>query len=116
MSDEPVVGVAGAGFMGSGIAESAARAGSQVLLYEPAREALDRSRASIEKSVQKAVARGKLDNADELLERISFHTHLDALGEADIVVEAVYEDPQVKGKLFAALEKRVSDDTLLTSN
>ena len=116
MSDEPVVGVAGAGFMGSGIAESAARAGSQVLLYEPGAYVLDRSKASIEKSVQRAVARGKLDNGDELLERISFHTDLDALSDAEIVVEAVYEDPQVKGKLFAELEKRVSDTTLLTSN
>src|SRR5262249_22050028 len=116
MSDEPVVGVAGAGFMGSGIAESAARAGSPVLLYEPAQDALDRSRSNIEKSVQKAVARGKLDNADELLERISFHTDLDALGDAEIVVEAVYEDPRVKGKLFAELEKKVAETTLLTSN
>jgi 3-hydroxybutyryl-CoA dehydrogenase len=113
---EPIVGVAGAGFMGSGIAESAARAGSQVLVYEPGRDVLDRSRSSIEKSVQKAVARGKLDNADELLERISFHTELDALTDAEIVVEAVYEDPQVKGKLFAQLEKKVSDEALLTSN
>jgi 3-hydroxybutyryl-CoA dehydrogenase len=111
-----IVGVAGAGFMGSGIAESAARAGSQVLLYEPGRDVLERSRQSIEKSVQRAVARGKLDNGDELLERISFHTDLDALGDAGIVVEAVYEDAKVKGELFAALERRVADTTLLTSN
>jgi 3-hydroxybutyryl-CoA dehydrogenase len=113
---QPIVGVAGAGFMGSGIAESAARAGSQVLLYEPGRDVLERSRASIEKSVQKAVARGKLTNPDELLERISFHTDLDAFGDAEIVIEAVYEDPQVKGQLFAQLENTVGDHTLLTSN
>jgi 3-hydroxybutyryl-CoA dehydrogenase len=113
---EPIVGVAGAGFMGSGIAESAARAGSQVLIYEPGQDVLDRSKASIDKSVQKAVARGKLDNAEDLLERISFQTELDALADAEIVVEAVYEDPQVKGKLFSELEKIVAPETLLTSN
>jgi 3-hydroxybutyryl-CoA dehydrogenase len=113
---ETIVGVAGAGFMGSGIAESAASAGSQVLVFEPGKGVLDKSRASIEKSAQKAVARGKLDSADELLERVSFHTDVDALTDADIVIEAVYEDPAVKGKLFRELDTKLPGAAILASN
>ena len=92
-----LVGVAGAGFMGSGIAESVARAGAHVVLYEPDQSALDRSRKRIEASVQKAVARGKLEEpaAAELIERVSWHDDLDALEGSEIVIEAVYEDPEV---------------------
>jgi 3-hydroxybutyryl-CoA dehydrogenase len=68
--------------------------------------------------VQKAVARGKLEEpaAAELVERISWHDSLDALEGSEIVVEAVYEDPEVKGRLFAELDKRLPDAALLASN
>ena len=113
-----LVGVAGAGFMGSGIAESVARAGAHVVLYEPDRSALDRSRARIEASVQKAVARGKIEDAAaaELIERISWSDDLDALDGSEIVVEAVYEDPEVKGRLFRDLDERLPEAALLASN
>ena len=113
-----LVGVAGAGFMGSGIAESVARAGAHVVLYEPDQSALDRSRKRIEASVQKGVARGKLEEsaAAELIERISWHDGLDALEGSEIVVEAVYEDPEVKGRLFAELDNRLPDAAVLASN
>jgi 3-hydroxybutyryl-CoA dehydrogenase len=113
-----LVGVAGAGFMGSGIAESVARAGAHVVLYEPDQSALDRSRSRIDASVQKAVARGKLDEgaAGELIERISWHDSLDALEGSEIVIEAVYEDPEVKGRLFGDLDKRLPDAAVLASN
>src|SRR4051812_36710362 len=113
-----LVGVAGAGFMGSGIAESVARAGAHVVLYEPDRSALDRSRSRIEASVQKAVARGKLEEpaAAELIDRISWHDGLDALEGSELVVEAVYEDPEVKGRLFAELDKGLPAAAVLASN
>ena len=113
-----VVGVAGAGFMGSGIAESVARAGAQVVLYEPDQSALDRSRSRIEASIQKGVARGKIeeDAGREMLERIAWQTELDALSDSDVVVEAVYEDPDVKGKLFEELDSRLSEKAILASN
>jgi 3-hydroxybutyryl-CoA dehydrogenase len=116
--DTSLVGVAGAGFMGSGIAESVARAGGHVVLYEREHSALDRSRARIEASVQKAVARRKLEDAAaaELLERISWHDGLDALDGSEIVIEAVYEDPELKGRLFRELDKRLPDAALLASN
>ena len=104
--------------MGSGIAESVARAGAQVVLYEPEQEALDRARSRIGASVQKAVSRGKLEPGDgeALLERIACVTELDGLAGADIVIEAVYEDPELKGKLFRQLDERLPGAAILASN
>jgi 3-hydroxybutyryl-CoA dehydrogenase len=112
------VGVVGAGFMGSGIAESAARAGLDVTLHEPERGPLDRSLARIEQSVGRAVSGGKLDEADAaaLLERIERTTEFDALGDADLVVEAVFEDPKVKGPLFRDLDRLLPASSVLASN
>jgi 3-hydroxybutyryl-CoA dehydrogenase len=113
-----VIGVVGAGFMGSGIAESAARAGVGVHLYEPQQAALDRSRASIEGSVNRAVSRGKLTDAEgtALLERIRPTTDLDDLSPAQLVVEAIVEDPAIKGKVFADLDRRLPGARVLASN
>jgi 3-hydroxybutyryl-CoA dehydrogenase len=104
--------------MGSGIAESAARAGAHVVLFETDHAALERSRSRIEASVGKAVSRGKLekDAARELIERIEWHDGLDALSGSEIVVEAIYEDPEVKGRLFRELDERLPDTELLASN
>ena len=112
------VGVVGAGFMGSGIAEAAARSGCSVTLVENQPAALDRSRGSIETSVARAVERGKLDESEvePLLERIGWTTDLDALADCEAVVEAVYEDPAVKGPVFRTLDGLLSEDAILASN
>jgi 3-hydroxybutyryl-CoA dehydrogenase len=116
--DIQVVGVAGAGFMGSGIAESAARAGLGVVVYEPDRAPLDRSRTSIADSVERAVTAGKLSAAERpsLLGRIRHTTDLEDLAGAALVIEAVYEDPTVKGKLFKTLDALLSSEAILASN
>src|SRR3954469_15085193 len=113
-----VIGVVGAGFMGTGIAESAARAGVGVHLYEPQQDALDRSRAALETSVARAVARGKLTDADAdvLLGRIVPTTKLDDLAPAQLVVEAIVEDPRIKGQVFRDLDAALPDARLLASN
>jgi 3-hydroxybutyryl-CoA dehydrogenase len=118
MSDFSHLGVVGAGFMGSGIAESAARAGLGVSLFEPDRAPLERSRAAIEGSLQKAVGRGKLtrEDAADQLDRIAWVTDLDALAAADAVVEAVTEDLEVKRDLFRRLDALLPPDALLASN
>jgi 3-hydroxybutyryl-CoA dehydrogenase len=112
------VGVVGAGFMGSGIAESAARAGLKVTLHEPETAPLERSRGRIESSVERAVEGGKLssDEAGELVERIEWTTDPDALGEAGVVVEAVVEDLALKGGVFQTLDRRLGEDVILASN
>ncbi|MGZ8634783.1 MAG: 3-hydroxyacyl-CoA dehydrogenase NAD-binding domain-containing protein, partial [Solirubrobacteraceae bacterium] len=105
MTDVAQLGVVGAGFMGSGIAESAARAGVAVMTYEPQTAPLEHSRSSIEASVARAVERGKLtaDDAGALVARIDWSTDLCALAESDLVVEAIVEDEEIKTQTFAAL-------------
>jgi 3-hydroxybutyryl-CoA dehydrogenase len=118
MSDMQVAGVVGAGLMGSGIAESVARAGLEVLVHEPDQAPLDRSRERVEQSVATAVRRGKLDEAEagSLVERITWTRDIAVLGEADVVVEAVSEDARLKGELLRTLDGIVSDSALLASN
>jgi 3-hydroxybutyryl-CoA dehydrogenase len=112
------VGVVGAGFMGSGIAESAARAGLDVALHEPEQAALDHARERIRASVDRGVAGGKLTEAEaeELLARITTTTELEGLSGAELVVEAVFEDPAVKGPIFRDLDRLLPETTVLASN
>jgi 3-hydroxybutyryl-CoA dehydrogenase len=111
------VGIVGAGFMGSGIAESAARAGVDVTLHEPEQAPLDRSKGRIEQSVARAVKRGKLtdEDATQLAGRIAWTRSFDDLGGCDLVVEAVVEDVQVKGKVFQRLDALLPE-AILASN
>jgi 3-hydroxybutyryl-CoA dehydrogenase len=116
--DVGAVGVVGAGFMGSGIAESAARAGLAVTVYEPEGKPLERSRARVDSSVARAVAGEKL-SAEEgaaLIERIEWTTKLGALGGADLVVEAIVEDAAVKGQVFQQLDRELPNEVILASN
>ena len=112
------VGVVGAGFMGSGIAESCAAAGVDVTVYEPEEAPLVRSRSRLAQSTDRAVARGKMsaDDAETLKARIAYTTSLDDLDGVDGVMEAVVEDPRVKGKLFKTLDERLPDARFLASN
>ena len=112
------VGVVGAGFMGTGIAESAARAGMRVVVHEPAEAPLVSSRARLDASVARAVTRAKLsdDEATALMSRIEWTTEFEALAHAKVVIEAVTEDPGVKGEVFRRLGALVPESTLLASN
>jgi 3-hydroxybutyryl-CoA dehydrogenase len=104
--------------MGSGIAESAARAGIDVVVFEPERAPLERSEASLRPSVEHAVGRGKLgeEEAAALIGRTSWTTDLDALGGADVIVEAIVEDEAIKADVFKRLDGVASDDAILASN
>ncbi len=118
MAEIQRVGVFGAGFMGSGIAESAARAGLAVAISEPGQDALDRSRKRIETSVGRAVAGGKLSDGDAaaLLERITWSPDLDALAPSDVVVEAIVEDEAAKVEAFKRLDAVLDERAILASN
>jgi 3-hydroxybutyryl-CoA dehydrogenase len=113
-----VVGVVGAGFMGSGIAETAAAAGKQVLVYEPDPRPLEHSRQRLAGSVAKAVDRGKLggDDGAKLVKRVVYTTELEELRRADAVIEAIVEDPKIKGELFARMDEAFPDALFLASN
>jgi 3-hydroxybutyryl-CoA dehydrogenase len=112
------IGVAGAGFMGSGIAESSATAGFEVLVYEPELAPLERSRVRLGESLRRAAERGKIDQraVTESLERVGWTREIGDLGGCELVIEAVYEDPAVKGPLFAALDDLLPEHVVLASN
>ena len=118
MSEVTEIGVVGAGFMGSGIAESAARAGISVHIYEPEKAPLERSRERIQASVDRAVRGGKLDaeEARALVERITFTSDLNALRDAQLVVEAIVEDEAIKQETFRRLDDTLGPDAILASN
>jgi 3-hydroxybutyryl-CoA dehydrogenase len=113
-----LLGVVGAGFMGSGIAESAAAAGKRVVLYEPTQAPLERSRERLATSVARAVERGKLsaEDAAALTGRVNYTTELDDLRGVDAAIEAATENPAIKGALFERLDATLPDAVFLASN
>ena len=112
------VGVVGAGLMGSGIVEVCARAGLRVTFTEGSDELVAAGRGRVERSVAKAVERGKLDAAaaGDLLGRIGAATDLGALGDVDLVIEAATEDRNAKAGIFAELGRRTRTEIVLASN
>ena len=118
MAEVREIGVVGAGFMGSGIAESAARAGLRVHVYEPAAGPLEQSRTRIAASVGRAVRGGKMDDeqAQALQDRITFSSELHSLHGAELVIEAIVEDLNVKREVFRTLDDALDDSVILASN
>jgi 3-hydroxybutyryl-CoA dehydrogenase len=118
MAEVREIGVVGAGFMGSGIAESAARAGLRVRVYEPSPAPLEQSRSRIAASVERALRGGKLDTeaAQALQERITFSSELHSLHGAQLVIEAIVEDLDVKREVFRTLDDALDDGVILASN
>jgi 3-hydroxybutyryl-CoA dehydrogenase len=113
------VGVVGAGQMGSGIAEVAAKAGANVVVYEPTEELVEAGRKRITGSLERAASKGKLSEADRdaALGRLTFTTNMADLSDRQLVIEAVIEDETVKGKIFAELDEIITDpDAVLASN
>jgi 3-hydroxybutyryl-CoA dehydrogenase len=112
------IGVVGAGFMGSGIAESAARAGVTVKLHEPAEGPLVRSRAAVAASVDRVVSRGRLsaEEAEALLGRIEWSVDLEVLAGCELVVEAIVEDERAKIQTFKQLDELLPGGVILASN
>ncbi|HMF07780.1 MAG TPA: 3-hydroxybutyryl-CoA dehydrogenase [Thermoanaerobaculia bacterium] len=112
------IGVVGAGQMGNGIAHVAAASGFTVLLADVSDDLLARGRSTIEKNLDREVARGKRAPADKeaALGRLSCSTDLSRLSSADFVVEAVVENESVKKDLFRRLDAILPAAALLASN
>jgi 3-hydroxybutyryl-CoA dehydrogenase len=112
------IAVIGAGLMGSGIAQVSAAAGYEVVLRDVSDAATARGLAGITASYDKFVGKGKLerDVADAALARITTTTDLAAVAEADVVVEAVFEDLEVKQTLFRDLDKLAKEGAVLATN
>ena len=112
------VGVLGAGMMGAGIAYACARAGMEVVLKDVAVESAEKGRAYSEKLLDKAIARGRSteEKKAELLGRIKATQDPSDLAGCDLVIEAVFEDPALKAKVFGEIAEFVNPDALLCSN
>jgi 3-hydroxybutyryl-CoA dehydrogenase len=113
------VGIVGGGQMGGGIAEVCAKAGIDVIVVEMTDELAGKSKAAIGRSLDKALERGKIDEAgrDAALGNLTFSTDLRSFADRDLVIEAVVEDLEVKRDLFTKIDEIVeSEDAILASN
>ena len=112
------IGVIGSGTMGSGIAQVAATSGCKVNLFDTNKEALAISKSNLETTLSKLVEKGKIDTAEKnrISANISYVNTLKDLSDADLVIEAIVENIDVKCKLFSDLENYVAPDTILASN
>jgi 3-hydroxybutyryl-CoA dehydrogenase len=112
------VGVVGLGTMGAGIAEVFARNGFAVVGVEQGDEQLERGRAHVRHSTDRAVARGKLepDEQQAIFDRLTFSTSLTDLKDCDLVVEAVVERLDLKRSVFQQLDEIVRPDAVLATN
>lgn len=112
------IGVVGAGTMGNGIAQVAARAGYRVVMRDVKEEYLQRGLATIERNLARDVEKGRLsaDEKSAISGRIETTTEWEALADADFVIEAVSEDVAVKTEVFRTLDRTTRPEVILASN
>ncbi|TSE10447.1 3-hydroxyacyl-CoA dehydrogenase NAD-binding domain-containing protein [Aquimarina algiphila] len=112
------VGVIGSGTMGSGIAQVAATADCKVKVFDTKQEALDKSKAALEKVLSRLIEKGRIDETEKIRiqSNISYVNTLKELKDADLTIEAIIEDLDIKKKVFSELESYVSEDTIIASN
>ena len=112
------VGIVGAGNMGSGIAQKIAQEGIQVVMVDVENRFVQKGIENIKKTISEAVKRGILtiEQTEVILNRIRGTTNKEELKDADIIIEAVFEDIDVKKNLFKNLDKICSDKTIFGSN
>ena len=113
-----IIGIVGAGTMGNGIAQVAARAGYSVVMRDVNDEFLQRGMAAINKSLQRDVDKERLKEQEKrsIIGRIATTIELETLREASFVIEAVTEDLQVKTEVFQRLDEIAKPDAILASN
>ncbi|CAM3142015.1 3-hydroxyacyl-CoA dehydrogenase NAD-binding domain-containing protein [Stackebrandtia soli] len=112
------VGVVGLGTMGAGIAEVFAKAGLTVIGVEAVEAAAEAGRARLDKSLDRQLAKGRLDQAtrDDIAARLTVTTDLSALAAANLVIEAVPELIDIKRDLFTRLDEICPQETILATN
>src|SRR5438270_5966219 len=112
------VGIVGSGIMGSGIAETAARNGHEVVLRSRRQETADSMLAGLEKSLAKQVEKGKLADEERqaTVGRVTVTSDLGELRECDLVIESIVEDLSAKRHLFNELDRICGEHTILATN
>ena len=112
------IGVIGAGAMGSGIAEVAATAGNQVVLFDSFIGARDKFQKGLDKNLTRLVEKNKLtiEKATEIKSNIQFVTHLDNFSGCKLIIEAIIENLELKQEIFNEIEQLVDENCILASN
>jgi len=118
MSKISKIGVIGAGNMGNGIAQKIIQEGISVVMVDTKEEFVQRGLSNIKKTLQEGVERKLFtkEQVEQIFSRISGTTDFKAVADADIVIEAVFEDKKVKTELFEKLDKVCSEKTILATN
>ena len=112
------IGIIGSGAMGSGIAQVAATANCQVLLYDVSQEALDRSQQKLAKIMNRLIEKGRItqEKSQQIQANISYLQDLRRFDDCEWVIEAIVEDLSIKQQVFTQVEQIVADTCILASN
>ncbi len=112
------VAVIGAGFMGAGIAHVSAKAGLEVVLVDRDQESADKGKGHIEETLTKALKKGRTtqDKVEQILSRVTPTDDYAKLADCDLVIEAVFEDPELKASIFQKIEAVVGEGCTIASN
>lgn len=118
LSNDTIVGVVGAGAMGSGIAQVIATAGFKVLLYDSDNTNLDKSKASLKNIFNKLVEKQKLTltEAENILSKINYVNDITSYKSCGLIIEAIVENLEVKQNVFKQIESTISGNCILASN
>ena len=118
MNKETIIGIIGSGAMGSGIAQVAATAGHQVILFDVDLNLLAESENKFKTNLEKLVDKGKIpfETAREIIGRISLGDSFASISKCGLIIEAIVEKLDVKQAVFAGLEKNTSADCIIASN
>lgn len=111
------IGVIGSGTMGNGIAQVMAMAGHEVVVNDLNEAALAKAQAVMQKNIERVLKKsGSAESGEHILQNVQFTTTTDALQNADLVIEAIVENMDVKKKLFRQLDELCAPQTILATN
>ncbi|HXW54089.1 MAG TPA: 3-hydroxyacyl-CoA dehydrogenase NAD-binding domain-containing protein [Myxococcota bacterium] len=110
------IGVVGAGQMGAGIAQVAASAGYSCAVTDIRNDALVTGAKTVEKSLAKLLAKGLIDNKNEIVDRIQWHADMERLRQCDLAIEAVVENEGVKKEVLRALDSVLKEEAIIATN
>ncbi|MDQ3051141.1 MAG: 3-hydroxyacyl-CoA dehydrogenase NAD-binding domain-containing protein [Bacteroidota bacterium] len=118
MTDKIIVGIAGSGAMGSGIAQVAAMAGHTVIIFDTDSKALERAKVNLNKGFEKLIEKEKIkrDDSQAILSSITYTTSVESFQSCGLVIEAVIENLEIKKLLFSDIEKKVDASCILATN
>ena len=117
-TNKKIIAVIGAGTMGSGIAQVAAQNNHSVVLVDTNKKTLENSKSKLQKILKRIVEKGKItqQKSTEIINNINYTDNLNSIASADLVIEAIIEDINIKNELFIKIEELVSDKCIIASN